>query len=122
MDKSAIEPRLPDPTLWTHVKSAVAAWFVERLIGRPKVGAVTITFPNGRTRTFGEPGTGFHPRLVVRNFSMVPETLKRGTPVDIGWIPGLLVASLALLGGALIRRARWFNGIALTTIGLMIAG
>ncbi len=50
------------------------------------------------------------------------ETLKRGTPVDIGWIPGLLVASLALLGGALIRRARWFNGIALTTIGLMIAG
>src|SRR3546814_8819117 len=50
------------------------------------------------------------------------ETLKRGTPVDIGWFPGLLFAALALLGGALLRRARWFNGIALTTIGLMIAG
>ncbi|MBN9349036.1 MAG: hypothetical protein J0I48_23005, partial [Devosia sp.] len=79
MDKSAIEPRLPDPTPWTHVTSAVAAWFVKRLIGRPKVGAVTITFPNGRTVTYGKPGTGFHPSLVVRNFSMVPETLKRGT-------------------------------------------
>src|SRR3546814_18993426 len=28
----------------------------------------------------------------------------------------------ALLGGALLRRALWFNGIALTTIVLMIAG
>ena len=44
MDKSAIEPRLPDPTLWTHITSGIAAFFAERLIGRPKVGAVTITF------------------------------------------------------------------------------
>ena len=74
MDKSAIEPRLPSPTPWTHLTSAVAGFFVERLIGRPKVGAVTITFPNGSTRTYGKPGTGFHPVLLVRNFSMVPET------------------------------------------------
>lgn len=50
------------------------------------------------------------------------ETLKRGVPVDIGWIPGLVVAALALLAGALFQRARWFNSIALTTVGLMIAG
>lgn len=79
MDKPAIEPRLPEPTLWTHLTSSVMSWFGERLIGRPKVGAVTITFPNGRTRTFGTPGTGMHPRLLIRNFSMIPETLQRGT-------------------------------------------
>jgi cyclopropane-fatty-acyl-phospholipid synthase len=67
------------PTLWGHLSSAVAAWFGERLIGRPKVGAVTITFPNGSTRTYGRPGTGEHPHLVVHNFSMIPETLRRGT-------------------------------------------
>ncbi|HEX4297959.1 MAG TPA: cyclopropane-fatty-acyl-phospholipid synthase family protein [Devosia sp.] len=79
MDKPAIEPQRPAPTLWSHLTSGVAAWFIERLIGRPKQGAVTITFPNGRTRTYGRPGTGEHPSLVVHNFSMVTETLRRGT-------------------------------------------
>jgi cyclopropane-fatty-acyl-phospholipid synthase len=79
MDKSAIEPRLPDPNLWTHITSGVMGYFIVRLIGRPKFGAVTITFPNGKTRTYGNPGTGQHARLVIRNFSMIPETLKRGT-------------------------------------------
>jgi len=80
MDKSAIDPKLARPTLWTHMSSVVASWFVERLIGRPKIGAVTITFPNGRTRTYGDPTLGGqHPTLIVRNFSMIPETLRRGT-------------------------------------------
>jgi len=79
MDQPAIDPRLPEPNAWTHLSSYVMGWFAERLIGRPKVGAVTITFPNGKTRTYGKPGTGEHPKLVVRNFSMIPETLKRGT-------------------------------------------
>ncbi len=79
MDKSAIDPRLPAPTVWSHISSGVVAWVVERLVGRPKVGAVTITFPNGRVRTYGTPGTGQHPSLVIRNFSMIPETLRRGT-------------------------------------------
>jgi cyclopropane-fatty-acyl-phospholipid synthase len=79
MNKSASEPTLAAPTLWDHTISAVASWFGERLIGRPKRGAVTITFPNGKSRTFGVPGTGEHPRLVVHNFSMIPETLRRGT-------------------------------------------
>ncbi|MEO7224103.1 MAG: cyclopropane-fatty-acyl-phospholipid synthase family protein [Devosia sp.] len=70
---------MPNPTLWTHLTSTVAAFFVERLIGRPKVGSVTITFPNGSTRTYGKPDTGEHPKLLVRNFSMIPETLRRGT-------------------------------------------
>jgi len=79
MENSSVEARLPGPTLWNNLTSAVAGWFAERLIGRPKIGAVTITFPNGRSRTYGKAGTGEHPHLVVHNFSMIPETLKRGT-------------------------------------------
>src|SRR3569833_325743 len=79
MDNLADERSLPCPTLWTHLTSGVAAWFGERLIGRPKRGAVTNTFPTGRSKTFGRPGTGEHPRLIVHNISMNPETLRRGT-------------------------------------------
>ena len=71
--------RTSGPTLWSHVTSGIAAYFGERLIGRPQRGAVTITFPNGKSRTFGRPGTGEHPKLIVHNFSMIPETLRRGT-------------------------------------------
>jgi len=78
MEKSAVE-RAAGPTLWAHMSSAVGAWFGERLIGRPKRGAVTITFPNGMTRTFGRPGTGEHPTLTIHNFSVIAETLRRGT-------------------------------------------
>ena len=78
MDKSAVAPN-SGPTLWSHLTSGIAAYFGERLIGRPQRGAVTITFPNGKSRTFGRPGTGEHPKLVVHNFSMIPETLRRGT-------------------------------------------
>jgi cyclopropane-fatty-acyl-phospholipid synthase len=79
MDKLAVERKAPRPTLRAHLASAIAPYFTERLIGRPKIGSVTITFPNGRTRTYGKPGPGEHPRLVVHNFSMIPETLRRGT-------------------------------------------
>ncbi len=79
MDKLAVERNVPGPTLWDHLASAIAPFFAERLIGRPKIGAITLTFPNGKVRTYGKPGTGEHPRMTVHNFSMIPETLKRGT-------------------------------------------
>ncbi|MEP7241576.1 MAG: cyclopropane-fatty-acyl-phospholipid synthase family protein, partial [Devosia sp.] len=79
MDKFAVEPHASGPTLWDHVSTALAAFFGKRLIGRPKRGAVTITFPNGTSRTFGHPGTGEHPHLIIHNLSVVPETLRRGT-------------------------------------------
>jgi cyclopropane-fatty-acyl-phospholipid synthase len=80
MDKLAVERRVRGPSLGTHVLSSVAAFFGERLIGRPKVGSVTITFPSGKTRTYGNPaGPGEHPKMVIHNFSVMPETLRRGT-------------------------------------------
>lgn len=79
MDKLAVETRASSPTPWTHLLSGIAAWLGKRLIGRPKHGAVTITFPNGKTRTFGDPSTGEHAHLVLRNFKVLQKTLQRGT-------------------------------------------
>ena len=50
------------------------------------------------------------------------ETLKRGMPVDLGWLPGLVFAALTLLGGMVFRRARRFNAIAIATVAIMIVG
>lgn len=79
MDKLAVETRAASPTLWTHLLSTVAAFLGKRLIGRPKHGAVTITFPNGKTRTFGDPATGVHAKLTLHNFKVLQKTLQRGT-------------------------------------------
>ena len=79
MDKFAAEQTQSGPTLWAHLTSGLAAFFGKRLIGRPKYGAVTFKLPNGKVVTFGSPGTGLHPTLTVHNFSVMGETLRRGT-------------------------------------------
>ncbi len=50
------------------------------------------------------------------------ETLRRGDPVDIGWIPGMLIALTAMLIALLIPSPRHFSLIALGTATLLIAG
>ena len=79
MDKLAVETRAASPTPWTHLLSTIAAFLGKRLIGRPRHGAVTITFPNGKARTFGDPSTGVHARLTLHNFKVLQKTLQRGT-------------------------------------------
>lgn len=79
MDKLAVQSGVASPTPWTNLLSGLAAWLGRRLIGRPKRGAVTITFPNGKTRTFGDPATGEHAVLQLKNFRVVSKTLRRGT-------------------------------------------
>ena len=79
MDKLAVEPRVASPTLWTHLLSGLAACLRQRLIGRPQHGAVTITLPNGKTRTFGDPATGEHAVLRLHNFKVLSQDAARGT-------------------------------------------
>ncbi len=79
MNKIAVEPRLAGPTLWTHITSAVAAYFGKQLVGKPLHGGVTLTLPNGKSVTFGNPATGQHPQLHIRNLQVISKTLKRGT-------------------------------------------
>jgi cyclopropane-fatty-acyl-phospholipid synthase len=66
-------------TLWTRF----ASWAVERigvtLIGNPRHGALTVIFPNGRTRTVGNPATGEHAVLRLNNFRVLREAMQRGT-------------------------------------------
>lgn len=79
MDKLAVEARGAAPSLWTHILSGIAEFVGERLVGRPKHGAVTIVLPNGKSRTFGSPETGEHAEIVLRNFRVLINTIRRGT-------------------------------------------
>src|SRR5690606_10394601 len=79
MNRIVVGEPLPAPTLWTRLVSPLAEWLGKRLIGRPRYGGVTIHFPSGRARTFGDPATGQHPVLYIRNFGVVTKTLSRGT-------------------------------------------
>ena len=79
MNKSAVENSNTGSTPWT----SIASWFVERiglaLIGKPRHGGVTVVFPNGRTRTVGNPSTGEHAVLRLNNFTVLREATQRGT-------------------------------------------
>ncbi|KFC71016.1 S-adenosyl-L-methionine dependent methyltransferase [Devosia sp. LC5] len=79
MTKTAVENTGPGTTPWTHFVS----WLVERigvaLIGRPRHGGITVIFPNGRTRTVGNPATGEHAVLRLNNFRVLTEAMQRGT-------------------------------------------
>ena len=46
------------------------------------------------------------------------EALKRGNPVDIGWVPALALSFIAVLGALAWRGGRWF---ALSALGLTLA-
>lgn len=79
MNKAAVEQRFAGPTLWTRFISRLTEWIGVRLIGRPRHGTLTVTFPNGRSRTVGNPATGEHAILKLRNFKVITEAMRRGT-------------------------------------------
>ncbi|WP_173087534.1 cyclopropane-fatty-acyl-phospholipid synthase family protein [Devosia sp. 1635] len=63
--------------------TAILSWAVEqigsRVVNAPRHGGVTIIFPNGRTRTLGNPATGLHAVLRLNNFRVLSESMQRGT-------------------------------------------
>lgn len=79
MTKSVAQNTSTGVTPWTSLVS----WAIERigvaLIGQPRHGAVTVVFPNGRTRTVGSPATGEHTVLRLKNFRVLTEAMRRGT-------------------------------------------
>lgn len=54
-------------------------WIDLKLIGKPQFGALTVTFPNNRSRTIGDPETGVHARMKFNNFAVLRQTMRRGT-------------------------------------------
>ncbi|WIJ23852.1 SAM-dependent methyltransferase [Devosia sp. RR2S18] len=79
MTKTAVENTQTGVTPWTRF----AAWAVEligvKLVGNPKHGAVTVVLPNGRSRTLGNPATGSHSVLKLKNLNVLREAMQRGT-------------------------------------------
>ena len=79
MTRSAVDDTRTGGTLWTRFVS----WAVEavgaRLLKDPRHGAVTVILPNGRTRTLGNPATGEHSVLRLKNFRVLSEAMQRGT-------------------------------------------
>ena len=59
--------------------SGFIEWVGGRLLKAPEQGAVTIIFPNGRSRTLGNPHTGLHSVLKLNNFKVIGEAMRRGT-------------------------------------------
>jgi len=79
MTKTAVNDSNTGVTPWT----SLVAWMLDgigsRLLGQPRHGAVTVIFPNGRTRTIGNPATGEYAVLKLNNFKVLTEAMSRGT-------------------------------------------
>ncbi len=79
MSKTAVDRSPSGPSFGT----SIASWVVEKigmaLIGKPQHGAITVIFPDGRTRTAGNAATGEHPVLRLKNFRVISEAMQRGT-------------------------------------------
>ena len=65
------------PLTWSLSK--MVEWVGAKMIGEPKSGALTVTFPNNVSRTIGDPQTGFHARVKFNNFNVLHQTMRRGT-------------------------------------------
>jgi cyclopropane-fatty-acyl-phospholipid synthase len=79
MNKTVVDETNTGVTLWTRF----ASWALElagiKLLGHPQHGSVTVILPNGRTRTIGDPSTGEHAVLRLKNFRVLSEAIQRGT-------------------------------------------
>jgi len=79
MSKSVVDQSQTGVTLWTRFASRLVERIGVSLIGNPRHGAVTVILPNGRTRTLGNPHSGGHSVLRMKNFNVIGEAMKRGT-------------------------------------------
>ena len=78
MAKTAVDNTNTGAAPWTSLVS----WAIDRiggsLLGKPSHGSVAVIFPNGRTRTLGNPATGGHAVLRLNSFRVLSEAMQRG--------------------------------------------
>ena len=67
------------PGLVSGLLARFVEWGGVKLIGSPKRGALTVIFPNGRSRTLGDRSTGFSAVIKLNNFKVLRQTMRRGT-------------------------------------------
>ncbi len=63
----------------TRLISGIVERVATKLMGEPNHGALTVKFPNGSSRTMGDPGKGPHGVLKLNNFKVLRQTMRRGT-------------------------------------------
>lgn len=79
MSHTAIDNNQDRGGFAARLASRFVAWLGARLIRTPRNGALTVTFPDGHSRTIGSSATGFHAVLKLNNFSVIGECMRRGT-------------------------------------------
>ena len=79
MSNSAVNQQLDSPGFRTRFLSRFIEWAGVRMIGAPRVGALTVIFPDGRSRTVGDAHTGEHAVLRLNNLAVLTEAMRRGT-------------------------------------------
>ncbi len=79
MSENTFEMDTGTPGPLTGLLSRFVEWGGVKLIGVPKKGALTVEFPNGRTRTIGDANKGIHAFLKFNNFKVLRQTMRRGT-------------------------------------------
>lgn len=79
MNNTATDRSMRGPRPSLRLVSRLVEWIGVAMLGQPRAGALTVTFPNGRSRTIGNPLTGFHAVLRLNNLRVIGEAMKRGT-------------------------------------------
>lgn len=125
-DKSADEPSNFRIDLTYDPRTIREYSVVDVLEG--KVGARELA---GKDVIFGPTASALDDRHYLPGHDLIPgayihliagETLRRGNPVDLGWIPGLVAAVIATLIGLSVNGGRSFRIVALmTAISLLVA-
>ncbi len=79
MSESAIRSKPGSVGVVTRIVSNIAERVAAKLMGDPQSGALSVRFPNGSSRTMGNPDSGPHGVLKLNNFKVLRETMRRGT-------------------------------------------
>ncbi len=79
MSESSVQVKPGSVGVFTRLLSNVVERVAAKLMGEPNHGALTIKFPNGSSRTMGNPATRPHGVLRLNNFSVLRQAMRRGT-------------------------------------------
>ncbi len=79
MSHTSVDTKPSARGIGTWIVSRLLDMIGTRMVGTPRHGALTIVFPDGHSRSIGDPGTGFHATLKLNNFKVLGETMRRST-------------------------------------------
>ena len=79
MSHSSVDTKPASRGFGTWFTSRLIDFVGSRMVGTPTRGALTVVFPDGHSRTIGNPATGFYATLKLNNFKVIGQAMRRGT-------------------------------------------